>query len=101
MKVESSRMPEQIEIRTVGIDSYVLFAENIDEVQTEDGVKYVYDSYTLKCRASGTLEKRVKSDPSVWLAKAKAAEASAEPEPTADEVLSDLIQLLVDKGVIF
>lgn len=99
MRVESGIMPQSFKVETVGKDAFVTFAENVMETPVEEGVRYEYDAYTLKCRASSTLEKRVHENYGMWLARAKASQP--EPEPTAEEVLADLIQLLVDKEVIY
>lgn len=99
MRVESGIMPQPFKVETVGQDAFVTFAENVTETSVEEGVRYEYDTYTLKCRASATLERRVHENYGTWLAKAKAVQP--ELEPTAEEVLADLIQLLVDKKVIY
>jgi hypothetical protein len=49
----------------------------VTETPVEEGVKYEYDEYTLKCGASPTLERRVHENYDAWLTKAKEAEQSA------------------------
>lgn len=77
MKVESGTMPQSFKIVTVGQDAFITFAENVEEIKIEEGVKYIYDSYTLKTSTSPTLEQRIAEQYNKWLEKAKEAELKA------------------------
>lgn len=89
MRVESGIMPQSFKVETVGQDAFVTFAENVTETPVEEGVRYEYDSYTLKCRAAATLERRVHENYDTWLAKAKATELIAYV-PTQEDRLAAL-----------
>ncbi len=101
MRVESGTAPKPFEIRTVGDTVHIAFAENVETLPVDDdgNERYTFDAYTLETRASATVEQRISDNYEKWLAKAKAS--VPEPEPTAEEVLADLVEVLVDKGVIF
>lgn len=77
MRVESGTMPQSFKLETVGQDAFITFAENVEEVKIEEGVKYTYDSYTLKTKPSPTLEQRIANNYDLWLVKAKEEEARA------------------------
>ena len=101
MQVESGTMPQSFKIEVVDGDAFVTFAENVQEVVIEEGVKYTYDSYTLKTNNSPTLEQRVAEKYDLWLAMAKSEETkpSAEQIAQANQTLK-VVDILLEVGLL-
>ena len=94
MKTESGTQPKPYRITVVGNDAIIEFAEQIEAVGTEEtigfgkvksGIKYVYQSYTLKTCNTPNLEKRIGKNLSAWLAKAKGVPV-VKPDPVQEKI---------------
>ena len=71
MKTESGTQPKPYRITAIGNDAHIEFAENVQSVKTDDGNKYVYDSYVITTRNTANLAERIDKNMASWLAKAK------------------------------
>ena len=66
-KTNYSERPAAYEVRHGDAgESVVLFRENITEIETEGGVSYEVDEYTLVVRSSDDLEARVAANLPAW-----------------------------------
>ena len=101
MQVESGTMPRSYKIEVVENNAFVTFAENVQEIVIEEGVKYIYDSYTLKTKNSPLLEQRVAGKYGLWLAKAKAESTrpSDKEMAEANETLK-VVDILMEVGLL-
>lgn len=87
MKTESGTQPKPYRITVVGNDAHIEFAENVQSVKTDDGTKYVYDSYMIKTRNTANLAERIDKNVSAWIAKAKGIEAApVKPDPMQEKI---------------
>jgi len=82
--------------------------KSITEKETEEGnIHYEYDYYTLKIKDRPYLEENLKANYQAWIQKAIDEESVSPPQSLQDKVIeqeniiSDLVQLLIDKEVIF
>ena len=90
MKTESGTQPKPYRISVVGQDAHIEFAENVQMVKTDDGTKYVYDSYLLTVKNTANLAERIEKNTMAWLAKAKGVEA----EPVKTDPVQEKIDAL-------
>lgn len=70
----------------------VCFRQNIEAVQTEEGVQYTADEYTLTVPASQALNKRIEANFEMWLNKAISEDynrAAAEVRAARDKLLAE------------
>lgn len=89
MRVESGVMPASYQVKVVGEQAFVEFAENVTgPFPTKDGEKYLYDYYVLEVRNSPTLEQRVFENYETWIARARQAENEPKPQ-TLDQRVSN------------
>ena len=117
MKAESTVMPvAPYEIEFDGELVDIIFFENVEpkEVAEDEVEKWEYDEYRLRIRNRDNLEAVLDNNYEAWLAAAKEKENEI-PEETDKEkivrlenenreltgVIDDLIQILVDKGVVW
>ena len=112
MKSESNIKPTEPFNTSEPIDGIVTVEffdiESIEEKETEDSnIHYEYDYYTLKIKDRPYLNENLKSNYQAWIQKAIDEESVSPKQSLQDKVveqeniINDLVQLLIDKEVIF
>lgn len=91
MKAESTIRPADYKIDIVGDTAELSFYENISTVETDDGIKYVYDEYRMNVPNRETLADSISNNVTSWLNKAKnnaSEELGAEVRKQRDALLA-------------
>ena len=97
MRAESDVMPSlSFTIDKRGELADVTFFENVQEVQTEEGAVFEYDTHTLTVPYHNDLDSAISLDYNVWLAAAKDNEIDKVAPPTIDERLESVEEAVAD-----
>lgn len=78
MKAQSDKMPiAPYAVEKVGTMADIRFCENVIQKETEGGLRYEYDTYSLAIEYTEDLGADLAKNTAVWLQKAKDAETPA------------------------
>ena len=92
-KTNFAERPQAYEIKDGDAgQKIVCFRQNIEEVQTEEGVQYTADEYVLIVPVSQALNKRIEANFEMWLNKAISEDydrAAAEVRAARDKLLAE------------
>ena len=92
-KTICAELPSAYEIKNGDAGKKIIcFRQNIEEIETEDGVQYTADEYTLTVTDTQMLEKRIADNIDAWREKAMKEDydrAAAEVRAIRDKLLAD------------
>jgi hypothetical protein len=92
MRAESDLQPGvSFEINELpGGTAEILFYENVQEIPDGEAQRFRYDQYIMTTPNRENLEADIENNYEQWIARARLAEAGAEPPPSAEDRIAAL-----------